>query len=88
MVCLWGERAVHLALTAPTDRRAFLIALGFQGAVLAVILSLKLISDYAKITVTHQDRSSVFLGYLSALSFCFSNFLPAPEHAPFVGALV
>ena len=40
-----GERAVNLALTAPTDRRAFLIALGFQGAVLAVILSLKLISD-------------------------------------------
>ena len=72
-----GERAVNLALTASTDRRAFLIALGFQGAALAGILCLKLISDYAKITVTHQDRSSVFLGYLSALSFCFSNFLPA-----------
>ena len=72
-----GERAVILALTAPTERRAFLIAVGFQGAFLAVILGLKLISDYAKITVVHQDRSSVFLGYVSALSFCLSNYLPA-----------
>ena len=72
-----GERAVHLARAAPTDRRAFLIVIGFLGAVLAVILCLKLISDYASITVTHQDRSSVFLGYLSALRFCLSNFLPA-----------
>ena len=72
-----GERAVNLAKTAPSDRQAFLIAIGFQGAALAVILCLKLISDYASITVTHQDRSSVFLGYFTALRFCLSNFLPA-----------
>ncbi len=72
-----GERAVNLARAAPTDRRAFLITIGFQGAVLVLILGLKMISDYTSITVTHQDRSSVFLGYLSALRFCLSNFLPA-----------
>ncbi len=72
-----GEWAVHLALTAPTDRRAFGIAVGFQGLVLVVLLCLKLLSDYAKITVAQQDRSSVFLAYLSALGFCLSNFLPA-----------
>ena len=72
-----AERVGNLARAAPTDRRAFLIAIGFQAAVLVVILCFKLISDYASITVTIQDRSSVFLGYLSALGFCLSNFLPA-----------
>ncbi len=71
------ELATRFVLAAQTDRHAFVLALGLQAIFLLLILVLKMVSDYAKIAVASEDRTSAFLGYVSALTFCISNFLPA-----------
>ncbi len=65
------------AREAVSEATAMALTLGRHALLLLALLAVHMVSTYAKVMVVLEERSSAILAFLSALSFCARNLLPA-----------
>jgi hypothetical protein len=66
----WADR--H-ALDAVSEQAAMAWAVGHHAILLLAVLLVNMVSNYAKVIVVLEERSSAVLAFLSSLSFCLAN---------------
>lgn len=81
------ERFVEaVTASASVDRTVFYWDLTRYAVVFGLMILLNMAFDYARIVAAVEDRTSVLLGFLSALTFCLAYLLPALALYLLIGA--